>query len=413
MSDSTGGTGGTQKNPSLSDADAEALASIIESGFDRAEAGDDPRTARLLDLLELLDTPVEPRDAQVLADVTMARVSRADQPGVASLLPMDEEAVDAMMLAELDADDTPGAIRERAEKLEDIGALITAGTPIEAAERDARIERALQAIEDDAREESQRMTLNPATQSGGFRLQDLVSIAAMLLLGAAVAWPVIGTLRQRAEMATGRSNLASAGVGFGSYAGDNQSAFPMYADSAMAGLGAETPWWGVGRDPRTSNSAHLYTLPRLGYVNIAALASPGNPDALTDPLAEGALDWQNLRQVSYSYRIMSGTSADASWGQVPDMVLLADRSPVVLRAIENRRINPWENSPNHDGRGQLVLRADGAVEWTESPWLESGDNIWLPRVIEQVIHDARDKRNLEPIQGTERPSDPTDSFVGP
>jgi len=407
----------------LSDLDAEALQQLIENGFDPRSVPDNERATRLAGLMALLDGPVEQRDPGVLADVTMARIAQISKeetsavvrtdPALTTLTPLDEEAVDAMMLAELDADDTPNAVRERAEQVEAIGALITAPTPINESERAARIERTLAAIDADSREQSQRLTLNPAASGSGFRLQDLVSVAAMLLLGAAIAWPVVGTLRQRAEMATGRSNLASAGAAFGSYAGDNQSAFPMYSDTATAGMGGAPLWWSVGQDPARSNSANLYTLPRLGYVNLEALASPGNPDAVTDPLSATALDWQNIRQVSYSYRIMTGTDADASWGALPDMVVLADRSPVVLRAIENKRINPFENSPNHDGRGQLLLKADGSVEWVESPWLESGDNIWLPRIIEKVIHEARDKRNMEPISGTEVPSDPTDSFVGP
>jgi len=43
--------------------------------------------------------------------------------------------------------------------------------------------------------------------------------------------------------------------------------------------------------------------------------------------------------------------------------------------------------------------------------LEQGDNLWLPRHIERVIYEARDRLGI--IQGNEMPSGPTDAFVAP
>jgi hypothetical protein len=110
-------------------------------------------------------------------------------------------------------------------------------------------------------------------------------------------------------------------------------------------------------------------------------------------------------------------------------VILADKSPVIIRAANHEPIQPYENSPNHGGQGQYALFADGSTLWLTSP-IVGDDNIWLNRqqeaavkLAEGVVHDlmpnARPGTRVEvsvrmPVmRGNELPESRTDSFLGP
>ncbi|MBL4808680.1 MAG: hypothetical protein JKY43_01310, partial [Phycisphaerales bacterium] len=117
-------------------------------------------------------------------------------------------------------------------------------------------------------------------------------------------------------------------------------------------------------------------------------------------------------EISYSYRIMvSGGMKVHGPKQPVRVVLLADRSPVIRRIVNGQPVRPEENTPNHDRMGQHVLGLDGSSVWHRDPVLDQGDNLWLPRAIERVIYQARDRMGI--IEGNELPSGPTDAFVGP
>jgi len=193
----------------------------------------------------------------------------------------------------------------------------------------------------------------------------------------------------------------------GGYSLDQDGMLPM----ATAGFGGGT-WWNVGRGPKHSNSANLYTLPREKYLDLAYLACPGNPNAPTRATSSEATDWGNLKEISYSYRVMARPEK-ALWGSPANLVIVSDRSPVILRAVRHQKIYPFESSPNHRQRGQYVLRADGSSQWLTSPVLPSGDNIWLPKPIEILINMAAKRAGIAPLKGTEAPAGRQDSFVGP
>ncbi len=84
---------------------------------------------------------------------------------------------------------------------------------------------------------------------------------------------------------------------------------------------------------------------------------------------------------------------------------------MIRRIVNAEPVRPEENTPNHDHTGQHVLGLDGSSKWHRTPILEQGDNLWLPRPIEQMIYQARDRMGI--IQGNELPSGPSDAFVGP
>jgi hypothetical protein len=201
------------------------------------------------------------------------------------------------------------------------------------------------------------------------------------------------------------ANLGSVAMGFGAYAGAYKDALPV----ASASLGSGK-WWEVG-EPQHSNSANLYTLVRAGYAGIDALACPGNPSAVTAQATPDARDWRNLAEISYSYQIMFGR-AQPRWNTGRRTVVLADRSPVVLRSVRNQPIDPFANAPNHRSRGEHLLWTDGSASWVRSPVLQNGDNIWLNHPAERTASLMQGKP-LSPLKGTETPDSADDVVLGP
>lgn len=386
--------------------DAGALDALIDAGFD--PAGVEPalrdRAERLARLLGLLDAESDDAFDPALIDVTLARIARAgDLDGEAELVGADREALDAWVLSDYRPARVPGVLRDRAERHEALASLVTA-VP---AESDGElVDRTMAVIERAIDEQGQRMRIEPERGGSGFRLADLVSVAAVLLIAGALLWPMFTAVRENGRRTQCQANMAQAGMAFTGYAGDNRQALPIASASLNGGT-----WWNVGKNPQQSNSANLYLLPRQGYVPLAELNCPGNQHAPKGDLGPGARDWQNLDQISYSYQIMFGPQRP-SWSG-PRVVVLSDRSPVVPLAVRGRAVNPFANSPNHAGRGQQVLFNDGSSAWLTSPLLDDGDNIWLPLPIEDAIRRLSGIGRVDPLTGRETPGTPTDTFVGP
>ncbi|MEM8757871.1 MAG: hypothetical protein AAGF47_08830, partial [Planctomycetota bacterium] len=234
----------------------------------------------------------------------------------------------------------------------------------------------------------------------------LGSIAAILIVGAAVLWPAVNMQRARAVQSSNQANMAASGLAFGAYAMDHEDRLPMVSRPDPA---EQWVWWRVGTDPDSSNSANLYALHRFGYARQASLNSPGNPNAPAELLPPGALDWRSFDEVSYSYTL----SADAPGTFSPAMTLvLADRSPVTMRAHRGQPVFLNENSMNHRGRGQHVLMGDGGVGWLTSPVTATGDHIYLPRPIERLVRSVRDGQRIT-FEEMVAPGGRADAFVGP
>lgn len=379
----------------LNAADAAALDGMLEHGLNP----DDPAlgSTAVGRLLGLLGTPIAGED-RALADVTVLRALRS---GEAVLSAADAEALDAWVMHGYDAERVPARVRERAKRLEAMALAATDGEV--GAGRAALVERTLERVQRAVEAEEDRMRMRPSVWSR-FRLADIVSVAAMLLIGASVVMPAMSAVRSQQERVACAGNMRSTAEAMGLYAGSNQESLPM----ATAGFGGR--WIDVGT-PGKSNSANLYTLVRTGHEGLDQLACPGNPTAKRGEADPEARDWSSLPEVSYSYQIMAGWRP--AWENAPDgqrVVVLADRSPVIVRAVANRLIDPLGGSPNHGERAQHVLFNDGSTEWTHTPELSNGDNIWLPRAIERVLDAWATRRGV--IKGSELPGQ-HDVFLGP
>lgn len=391
----------------LSPEATDALDRLVESGF-ASDGQANSEAQRLTDLLALLDTPVASGDErQARIDLAIVMAKRADaastQEQMDVLCDADSRALDCWV--EQGTESVPEALADRVSKHESLAQLGSTGGV--GADRADRIARTMAAIEGDQRLQSERMRFEQGPELRGWRMRlaDVVSMAAMLLIIGSIALPAINGARNKQQMLACDANMQSSARAMGMYAGDHADYLPM----ATAGFGGS--WMDVGTRDR-SNSANLYTMVRTGYESLDNLACSGNPNALRGEPDPDAWDWRSMDEISYSYRIMptDGMRISIKVPSTTQVVVAADRSPVTLRAARGLVIYPEANSPNHRGRGQYLLHLDGSSTWETGPVVD-GDNVWLPRPIEQVIQRAR--RELGLIQGTEMPESPTDAFVGP
>lgn len=404
--------------PDLTQADGAALDALINSGWNADAAN--PRSAHIASFLSMLAPPpsaVGTDDA--LIDLTLARVARARRaeaatqvgPGaeVLALSPDDEDAVEQYIASGFSIASVSASYRARAQRADDLLRTLDLPAP-DAADREALVAGTLNVVQRAVEKQERRMVLDPAESAPGrgFRFADLVSVAALILIGTAVIGPMVGSVRafgQRLACTAGFGELAGA---FGQYTHDFRDTLPM-ATASIAGR----PWWNVG-NPEESNSANLYTLARTNYTKAERLACPTNDRSRRCSKRSGESDWHCIDEVSYSYQNLFAR-ARPKWHEGRARVaILVDRSPVVLLSARKASIDPFSNSPNHGRAGQNALFNDGSVTWLSSPVLDNGDNIWLPRVVERAIADrACRSRKADPLRGTESPECAEDTFVGP
>jgi len=388
---------------SLGPADQAALDALLGAGFDlglvpTAQRERAERVGRLLGVLDA--TPA----AGGLVERTLERISR-ECPSPCTLSLQDRNAVDALEAAGWDAAAVPAEHRARARQVVRVFDELRVGA-ISGPRAADLADRTIDLV----RMAGPVTGLGPAGDLGGdhlgarrgFRLADLVSVAAMVLIGIAVFWPVLGGVRSSAERALCAQNMNNAGVGFGLFGSDRAGRLPMKDDSLLRVSPGLATWWDVGT-PGRSHSANLFELVDSGYSSVGELACPGNSLAPILPWM-GAEDWREIKEVSYSYRLFGGAH-EPRLATLGRGVLLTDKSPVIGRAKRGERVYALERSHNHHGGGQNVLFADGSVEWLESPVMADGDNLWLPKGFD-VAHGQR-------LGGTELPADAADVFVGP
>ncbi len=208
------------------------------------------------------------------------------------------------------------------------------------------------------------------------RLADLLTLAAVVLLGFGTLVPLASRVRASSMDAACASNLRLVGSGLAAYANDNAGLLPM----VRAGL----PSWESGE-----NHDHLEHLPDRGYCQHGHLNCPGHGGS-------GA---------SYSYRVIA-TPLAARLDLEPSLAVVADCNPL----IEHFRrgglvVDLAMPSPNHGGRGQQVLFANLTVVFETTPVVRDRngkvDNMWL----------IRDQDGREDLRRGALPRDPLDAFL--
>lgn len=391
----------------LSPPDGEALDALVDAGFDLSRVPEHvrPRALRAAALLGLLGS-AGIRASDSLVDRTMSALD-ANGSGVEATLSRDDAlALEALANCGFDASGVPERHRAKAA-LHARLASIAADTPAPGLDSPDLAQRTFDLVMVAA---DRPVILPFPTADLRPRIRrmnyfDAVGVAAMLLLGVSVIWPVFSAVQHRQAKSGCMANLGAVASAMSKYAGDNLDSLPVVTASLSG-----TSWWEVGQ-PGRSNSANLLALARKGYTEVERLACPAHARGANACPTPDEQDWRNIRDVSYSYQVMFGT-ARPKWNGPKRVAVLADRSPIVLRNQLGEPAYPRENSPNHAQQGQEVLFSDGSALWTTTPELSSGDNIWLPRGVEELIRKLEGRESLR-LQGIETPGSELDAFLGP
>lgn len=209
-------------------------------------------------------------------------------------------------------------------------------------------------------ERAKRMSLaEQQSKSGrrggvGVRIQDLITVAAVVLLGASVALPLLNTVSQNSIDQRCANNMRHVGYALSSYADDHNGQLPI----ARAGVGQKHVSWDT-----VANTINLAPLLDGQYCSRGHLHCPGNHDNL---------------EMSYSYQFQR-PHVRVNWLSQRTTVVLGDRNPLIDAARAQRLLPAMTMSADHGGRGQNVLRTDGATMWlSDEPIVGRSDNIWLP-----------------------------------
>lgn len=414
MNDSPEAIDASATPEALSAEDAIALDALIDAEFDldRVPASLRQRAAKALDLLNLLDAPAALTSAGAanVADRLMARLQSIGSTPAAhseqgAFTPADAAALDALVDAQWNPARVGPEHRERAGRIAALAGLVDSGASLGSPA--ALADRTLQLI--DLVDESQAPISIGAANPWRRRLWDLVSVAAMGLIGVSVLWPIMAGVRQKSLDQNCSVNLQTVATAMGAYANDNQMSVPV----AVAAFGPSR-WWDVNESRPQANSANLFALPKNRYLRLADLACPGNASAPRGSCPPAASDWRSLPEVSYSYQVMTGR-AHPRWNG-DRRIILADRSPAVLRAVRGESVSPLENSPNHGALGQHVLYTDGSIQWLQRPEVPGDPSIWVPNPKVRITARATanpDGSTTVMLTGYELPASDSDVFLGP
>ena len=204
----------------------------------------------------------------------------------------DRRLLDALVESGFDPAGLEGlgeAERQRAEVLTNLFGLLD-DYPVEDAD-ETLIHATLARVDRHEAERAARMSfdLQQAEEAAGrrrlIRIPDFVSVAAVILIVASVALPVMSQLRERSIDSGCANNLRLVGYGFSNYAADFDGMMPM----ARAGFGRS---W-----DQADNFLNLAPLIDGEYCELGCLSCPGHDDLATE---------------SYSYRWQS-PDAPVSW----------------------------------------------------------------------------------------------------
>jgi prepilin-type N-terminal cleavage/methylation domain-containing protein len=110
----------------------------------------------------------------------------------------------------------------------------------------------------------------PASQSSGFTLMEILVVIAIILVLAAIAFPVIAQIQQRANRTIALRTMNSLGAAAATYTADNNGTLP--AEDAKG-----TDTWGAAANPDNANAWYNVLPRKLGQKGVDQYAS--NPQA--------------------------------------------------------------------------------------------------------------------------------------
>lgn len=290
--------------------------------------------------------------------------------GIGDALSMaDAEAVDALVEAEFDLERVPAGLRERAAAAARLFARLD---DLPSAATDADLEALSDATlvridrEETMRRSSLRIETHIAPRQRS-RLADFVAVACVLILAISISVPLTNHVRTSRGIEACGNGLRSFGGAMASYANDHEGLMPFNA-SLLPNLDGLFPTSGAYH-----HGDHLEQVVEGGYCDGATCSGcPNHPEA-------GG---------GWSYRV-PGSLQERRLDQVPRLIIVADRNPVIELVLRDQVVRLEMCSPEHGDRGQNVLRGDGSTEFLRTATVTSGDgttdNIWLPPQGDDVI----------------------------
>ncbi len=333
---------------------------------------------------------------------------------ILSLCDLDAQALDALLAAKAagtggtggDLGPIPPGLTERSEKIRQLLALLDQDSPQDPpTDLTNRTLQAIRANQQRQRFSQQVQMLAEPRRSLGVNWHQLLTAAAVFIIGTSLLMPVMQRQQADSRRITGAANMAMTGRAMASYAAANQGQMPR-GNNTRPGM----VWWespNANRQSAHSNSAHLYRLVRNGYIQADDMSCPENTYAKRTHLTNAHFDWTGPRAVSFSYQNQY-TDRAIRLDEAGDMAVLADRNP--LYQIQHNHFvfdqSTPMNAPSraHRGTGQNVLAANGSASWrvlpTVDPFGDDQDNIWAANGIDFYT-------------GTESPASPFDSMLVP
>jgi hypothetical protein len=294
------------------------------------------------------------------------------------LSPQDQRLLDALVECNFDRERLEALKPDEQRRVDSLESLfeLLEDYPVEDAD-DSLVHATLARVDRYEEQVASRMAFSAAAESEDlpsrrrFRMPDFISIAAVILIGVSVAWPVGTHLHRRSIDSGCANNMRRMAIAFDQYASDFDGAVPI----AQAGVFSN---W----NPTRHNAINLDPLLQGGYCDRGHLSCPGHKQFAGD---------------SYSYQ-WQVPGHRLVWGVDRATLMLGDRNPLIDAARVGQWMPALTISLNHGGRGQNVLSTDGTTVWFVQPLFGKNDNIWLPA-------------GVAVLQGEIKPTDPADVFL--
>lgn len=223
-----------------------------------------------------------------------------------------------------------------------------------------------------------------------FRWTELITVAAVLMLGVAVIWPLLARTSSQARQAACAGNERGIGQAVAAYAAGHQGLMPSVGSNRS--LNTQV----ADNNLAVPNLVNLYEVVRATGVDPNLFVCPDNRAAPSNVAAATLLEKPTTVPPSYSYQNQVRPQRLTQFSMMP---IVADKNPLLEQSADDQfaparsdsrvmsvryRSGVPADSPSqfHDGRGQNILRADGSVFWAASPVVRPGmvrpiDNIWI------------------------------------
>jgi hypothetical protein len=270
------------------------------------------------------------------------------EPGAGiDLSPADRRLLDLVIEAGFDPgvlEGLPPSERVRGERLMALFGLLN-DYPVQDSD-DTLVHATLAVIDRHEDERATRMTVDPgqATMRRGFRLPNLVSLAAVVLIGASVVLPIMHNLRKQGLTLKTQNNLRYVMHAVDNYAGDYGGTIP----SARAGLN--------GVITSFSEAINLTPLMQADYCRL------NQPE----PADEALVD---------------------EWGRSNLVLFLGDRSPV-MDALRNGELSrPLQVETSHGEVRRNILQRESAILWLTQWRFASEPSLWRARGVLTLTDD--------------------------